>query len=135
MKKIVLILAILVSGMLAQAQSQTYQNNTGTNFINGQTGTLKNSSIEWTITNEGNGVYKIYAKGAGSFRVKYLRYDAKNSQYIYSPYGNAKFDNNTVSHVLTSGKLSEYAKGSYQDVRTLGILFNEDYGLIYVLKK
>ncbi len=134
MRKLIIIIIFVFSGILIQAQSQTYRNNQGANYVNGQMGSLKSSSIDWTISNSGNGIYEITAIGVGSFKVKYSQFDSQNNQYIYTPQGSANFDNNTVSKVLSSGKLSDYANGLVQDP-TLGILFSEDFGLIYLLSK
>jgi hypothetical protein len=67
--------------------------------------------------------------------VKYSRFDNDNKLYVYVPVGSASFDNNKVKVVMTNGKLSDYANGAASDLRLLSILFEEDYGLIYKLKK
>lgn len=96
MKKLTLIITIVFSGILMQAQSHTYSNNMGTNYMYGKTDNLKKSSISWTFKNASNGIYSITATYAGSFNVKYSHYDSANKLYVYVPTGSAKFDGATI---------------------------------------
>ena len=108
MKKLILIIAIVFSGMLMQAQSHTYDNN-----INARS--KMKSGISWTISNVSNGVYKIsYSpcwNNQCSINVKYSRYDSASKLYIYVPSGSNSFDGGILTYVMASGKLSDLSNG------------------------
>ena len=134
MKKLMLIIAIVFSGMLMQAQSHTFSNNMGTNYMNGKTGNLKKSSISWTFKNSSNGIYSITATYAGTFKVKYSHYDSTNKLYVYVPIGSAKFDGAKINQVMSAGKLSDYANGiAPRGKNVFGVVFTDNTGYLYTL--
>lgn len=138
MKKLLLIIAVVSSGLLMQAQSHTFSNNHGAAYISGQTGDFSEFPMRWIISNAGNGNYNIYYSiclcGQCSLEVKYSHFDLSKKMHIYVPVDSEYFEGDTVKYVMSSGKLSEYSNGiAPKDMNVLGIVFTDDTGLIYAL--
>ena len=134
MRQLLIGLLVLTTTALF-SQSTTYNNNYGTNYIRGITGSFNKSSISWTITQKNNS-YDIKTSATGeSFNVSYAYYDQINKLYVYKPNGNEKFDGSRVKLVMTNGKLSNYSKGIIKKDNILGILFIDDTGYMYNLNK
>jgi len=71
------------------------------------------SSISWTISKNGGGVYNLHAlQMEESFNVEYVEYDNENKKYVYFPKNNVKLDNQYVLSVHSSQKLSDCADGN-----------------------
>ena len=135
MKTQTIILIMLLTGVVAFSQSTTYNNNYGTNYMYGKTGSFNKSSFSWTITQNGN-VYNIKCNiTAESFNVTYSYFDSYNDLYVYKVVGTGSFDVSRVKALMTNGKLSDYAKGVTKEVNLLAILFIDDTGYMYKLNK
>jgi len=136
--KFLIVLILFFSSLHTIAQNHTFKNNKGTNYMNGITGELKDSSIPWTIENLGDGIYNIkYSpcyNNDCSINVKYSHFDKQNKLYVYIPVGSLKFDGAFLSKIMCSGKLSDYSKGIAEEGKNLlGIVFHDDSGYIYIL--
>ena len=132
MKKFILIIAIVFSGILIQAQMTTYTNVQSANSISGKTGVYSNSSFDWTIRAHKNNVYEIYTPTLGSLLVKFSR--MVDGKYAYLPYDSKFYDNNIVRSVMSTHKLSSLTVGKTNGTTPIfGILFR-DYGVYYKLK-
>ena len=138
MKKLILIIAVVLGGLLMQAQSHTFSNNYGAAYRSGQTGDFSEFPMRWIISNVGNGSYNINYSiclcGQCSLEVKYSHFDQSKKMHIYVPYGSKYFEGDTVKQIMSSGKLSDYSNGiAPKDMNVLGIIFTDDTGLIYTL--
>ena len=140
MKRTILtIVAALLIGLSAQGQSSTYNNNSKAGYYNGKVqGSLKSTSINWTVTNQGNGTYKVAytpSYNSDSYVIVKYSYTDNSGMYVYKPVGSGRWDGGGyVMSVLSSGKLSSYANGTATSGKNvLGILEADGMGYIYVL--
>lgn len=130
-----LLLILLLAGVSCFGQTTTFNNNFGTNYVNGKTGTFNKSSFNWTITQNGNN-YNIKTNATKeSFNVTFSHFDSNNKLYVYKTIGTGSFDGSRVVLVMTNGKLSDYAKGSTGQLNLLAILFADNSGYMYKLNK
>ena len=127
-----LTILFLCLGLVSLSQT-TYQNNLGANYVNGKTGPFVKSSVAWTITQDGSN-YKLKTNVSNEvITVTYSKQDEPNNLYIYRPVGIVKFEGGLVISVMTSGKLSDFAKGKSSEVNILAIRFTDETGFIYRL--
>lgn len=138
MKKTILLIAIIASGFLMQAQSHTYDNNSGAIFQKGETSEFTEFPMRWTVSNAGSGIYNINYSiclcDQCAVEVKYSHFNESNNMHIYAPIGSQIFEGKTVKEIMSSGKLSDYAKGNApEDKNVLGIFFTDEKGIIYTL--
>ncbi|MCD4768892.1 MAG: hypothetical protein K8R35_01835 [Bacteroidales bacterium] len=135
MKYLSLMVLVILSSAFAVCQSTTYRNNEGTNYVNGMTGKFNKTSFTWTITKNKDS-YNIKTNAlTESFNVTYSYYDNANMLYVYKIVGVGDFDGSRVSIVMSTGKLSDYAKGITSKLNLLAILFEDNTGYMYKLNK
>ena len=138
MKYSILIIAILFSGILLQAQSHTFSKNYGATYQSGTISEYSEFPMRWIISNIGEGNYNINYSiclcKQCSLDVKYSHFDQFKKMHVYVPLGSKYFEGRTVKQILSSGKLSEYSKGIVsKDKNNFWIIFTDDTGLIYAL--